>query len=77
MKPSDLEHAYQHSQTAQKVDAHLAQADLIDSELHVFFFIMQHEEQDQADDGQDEHQDSSTEALLGVVAVHCEVVGCT
>jgi len=42
-KPSDLEHACQYSQNAQKVDSHLAQADLIHSELHVIFLVMQDE----------------------------------
>jgi len=42
-KPSDLEHACQYSHNAQKVNSHLAQADLIHSELLVFFLIMQDE----------------------------------
>jgi len=42
-KPSDLEHACQYSHNAQKVNSHLAQADLIHSKLHVFFLMMQDE----------------------------------
>jgi hypothetical protein len=43
MKPSDLEHACQYNQNAQKVNSHLAKADLRPSELLVFFLIMQDE----------------------------------